>query len=356
MHTDREERPCARRALNRSRMAPLMTAVAALAFGSCPTSALAVTYLGSFLAEAVNSDGRVAGWLPPYPEHAAVWEDGRFARLPELSGTRSRAWDVNDAGTVVGYIDTPAGTQAAMWTSSGVSVLPAPHGSAAASTVSSTGVVGGVYFDTGYQRPVIWSAGLPIELPTLGGVQSDVSGINAAGVAVGWSTRPDNSQQAVMWAGGELIELGGLGHVFSAATAINDAGSVVGYYIPTANLGDPFHAFLWSNGQVTDLGASFATQYSAAEDINASGQVVGRIGGEAVLWEQGAARFLNAELGTGTALYNAVAISNAGDIAFSTAFGGAVLLVPEPSSQALWLAALMVGGLVCSRRAGVRGR
>lgn len=351
MHTVREARPCAGPALIGNRLALLMTALATLVFGSCPSWASPVTYLGSFRAEAVNSAGRVVGWLSTSPEHAAVWEHGTFSRLPELSGTRSRALDVNDAGTVVGYIDTPAGAQAAVWTSSGASVLPAPHGTAAARTVSDTGFVGGSYFDAGYERPVIWSGGVPTELPTLGGVQSDVSGINAAGVAVGWSTRPDNSQQAVMWVGGELIELGGLGSVFSTATAINDAGSVVGYYIPTAQLGDPFHAFLWSNGQVTDLGASFAAQFSAAEDINASGQIVGRIGQEAVLWEHGATRFLNAELGTGTALSNAVGISNAGDIAFSTASGGAVLLVPEPSSLALWLAAFVVGGLVYRRRA-----
>jgi probable HAF family extracellular repeat protein len=51
-----------------------------------------------------------------------------------------------------------------------------------------------------------------------------------------------------------------------AAYSINDSGQVVGYYDT-----DTFHAFLYSNGAMTDLG------HGGASDINASGQVVGEL-------------------------------------------------------------------------------
>jgi probable HAF family extracellular repeat protein len=55
------------------------------------------------------------------------------------------------------------------------------------------------------------------------------------------------------------------------AMAINDSGQAVGYFNDTSG---PQHAFLYSNGNVTDLG-SLGGQSAAAFDLNNAGQITG---------------------------------------------------------------------------------
>jgi probable HAF family extracellular repeat protein len=67
-----------------------------------------------------------------------------------------------------------------------------------------------------------------------------------------------------------LTDLGTLGGGNSAGLAINNAGQVTGNAYTSAGV---YHAFLYSNGQMTDLGT--LGSYSEGEDINNTGQVVG---------------------------------------------------------------------------------
>jgi probable HAF family extracellular repeat protein len=81
----------------------------------------------------------------------------------------------------------------------------------------------------------------------------------------------------------EIIDLGaGLN---STATAVNDLGQVVG------RGGAGSGAFLWQDGTLTDLGVLPGMTSSQAEDINASGQVVGSSGNGSVysafIWTAG---------------------------------------------------------------------
>jgi probable HAF family extracellular repeat protein len=57
-----------------------------------------------------------------------------------------------------------------------------------------------------------------------------------------------------------------------SATGINSTGQVVGSIITT---GGYYHAFLYSNGNMTDLGTIPGSVNSWASGINDSGQVVG---------------------------------------------------------------------------------
>ena len=91
-------------------------------------------------------------------------------------------------------------------------------------------------------------------------VAAGVLGVSGAGGAAG-------SMQA-RWV---VTDLGTLGGKESSAAAINDRGQVVGQS-DTKTKG-VWHAFLWQNGKMTDLG-SF-TGNSEANDINERGQVVG---------------------------------------------------------------------------------
>jgi probable HAF family extracellular repeat protein len=72
-----------------------------------------------------------------------------------------------------------------------------------------------------------------------------------------------------------MTDLGVLkGYVLSQATGVNDAGQVVGFLGPPELTGD--HAFLYSNGAMTDLGGFLGQKDSStASGINDSGQVVG---------------------------------------------------------------------------------
>jgi probable HAF family extracellular repeat protein len=117
------------------------------------------------------------------------------------------------------------------------------------------------------------------DLGTLGGPQSQGSGINASGQVVGTAGLPDNSGHAFLWdSSSGMQDLGTLGDKNSFGVAINDFGQVVGDSYP---LNQPVHAFLWdSNNGMQDLntlippdsGWTLETGY----DINDAGQIVGQ--------------------------------------------------------------------------------
>ena len=72
-----------------------------------------------------------------------------------------------------------------------------------------------------------------------------------------------------------VTDLGTLGTgTASYAYGVNDSGDVVGYAYTTAGTGSP-DAFLYANGTMTDISASWSTPSAIARAINDSGEVVG---------------------------------------------------------------------------------
>jgi probable HAF family extracellular repeat protein len=114
------------------------------------------------------------------------------------------------------------------------------------------------------------------DLGTLGtGRVSDGSSVNALGHVAGDSrTSPTALFHAFLWSDGALTDLGTLGGVQSHAHGVNGSDQVVG----DADIFDPFaeirHAFLWQNGGMVDIGTLGGIE-SVATAINADGTIVG---------------------------------------------------------------------------------
>ena len=113
------------------------------------------------------------------------------------------------------------------------------------------------------------------DLGTLpGDEQSEASGINNRGQVVGTALKFVNGVlygHAFLYSDGQMQDLGTLGGNYSKGLAINNNGQVTGFSF-TANTS---HAFLYSNGAMMDLGTLPGGLGSAGYGINDSGQVVG---------------------------------------------------------------------------------
>lgn len=206
---------------------------------------------GTSEAYGVNDAGTVVGWAPsPRANyyHAFMWKDGGITDISETGlgdPSYSRAFDVNNAEQIVGYIDRD----------------------------------GSLSFTEGDRSAFIWQGGVFSTLDHLSGYTSSTAvAINEAGHVVGWSGDVAGAtSRAVAWLGGGAIDLGTLeGDSNSRALALNDRGQAVGW---SGNGENDSRATFWQRGLRLDLNALLPADSGwhliEARGINNEGVIVG---------------------------------------------------------------------------------
>ena len=197
----------------------------------------------------VNNAGQVVGslWTGLY-QHAFRWQNGVTIDLGTLGGLSSFATAINDAGQVAGTSYTSTGERSAFLWQGGVM-----HdiGASGASDINQSGQVAATSYDASLWTPMMPN-GTEGSFQSLGALPPDytdfretvstysiAAGVNDLGTVVGDSRTihsyadPDGgyeyeTSRVFVWAGGVMEDLLGEGVGLQHATAINNAGQIVG--------------------------------------------------------------------------------------------------------------------------------
>jgi probable HAF family extracellular repeat protein len=249
----------------------------------------------------INSNGDVVGISSAGEEKCAAGYKASQKGMEDIGGLGSRAFALNDVGSVVGDANFQGPGAGAVLASHAaffkggfaydLGTLEGTLYSRANDINASEQIVGfaSTTLDGPYSRAFVWTNQTMLDLGTLGGAYAQANAINDNGFVTGWSQTATGNLIAQTHAflyelkePGSPIppmrDLGTLGGFNSYGTCINASNHVVGYsdISKTNNL---FHGFFYNDGKMTDLGslAPYTPKgnYSAALGINSSDQVVG---------------------------------------------------------------------------------
>jgi probable HAF family extracellular repeat protein len=235
-------------------------------------------------AESISNKNTVVGTASGTPAQGFIWRNGTLMRLPTLGGTCSYGNGISEVEHVVGTSCVPG---------------DAVH------------------------HATLWRGGQTIDLDTFGGAGSGALRINRHDNITGTITELDGSFHGFFWSNGTWSDIGGLGGAQTIPLGINDADIVAGqsdisvvpdprFHIP------PFHGIRWEGGALTDLGQVFGADFVYAIDIDGAGRIAGAadLAGDqaahAFVWTNG----LVTDLGPypGDVVSWANAMNNVGDV------------------------------------------
>jgi probable HAF family extracellular repeat protein len=305
------------------------------------------------VGQAINNSGQITGFSDTvgnstfhafviFPPYTAMID------LGTLGGNQSAAYGINASGQVTGYsftatsgvfhafvtsppytAMTEVGTLGGAW--SGANGINDAGQITGYSAISSDGTFHAFVASPPYSTM--------IDLGTLGGTFSGSFAINNSGQVTGWAYRTNgNTEHAIVISPPytAMIDLGTLGGSESVGQAINNSGQIAGYYIiPVGNnclnpppatdclkgilIPPPYTA-------LTDLGTlgggAYFSDFSVANGINTSGQIVGSsyinptTGEDGFLYSNGSMVGLSTLIpsGSGWKIESAAAINDVGQI------------------------------------------
>ena len=234
----------------------------------------------------INNAGQIVGSVSvsASADHAALWSTtGGMVDLGTLGGPSSVAFKVNDEGQVFGssrISATNATHHAFRWTAAAgmVDLGPLPGDFPIAANESGDAIFSLLLAGGSTLRAFLWTPtnGLR-DLGTLGGGGSLPQAINDREDVVGSSDiGPEAFQHAFLWTSAAgIIDLGTLGGSSSGASAVNQGRWVVGASQTTVSNPNLSDAFLWTpTGGMVDLG-TLGGPTSLASAVNDRGAVVG---------------------------------------------------------------------------------
>jgi uncharacterized membrane protein len=248
------------------------TIALAAALGLASTSyALQITDLGAMgeqysSATAINDSGVVVGQASSGDTRRSFVYDPVNSTRPVQSELVEPA-GVNNSGLIIGTL----GLRPAVFTPSvNTTSFVGDFLAGTATAINNLGQVAGYFYKNprgeGDPQAFIYDRGHGLTAlscsPDGNGCYSVATAINEFGQVVGWSNRG-----AFIYSGGAMQSFGGASAV---ARSINNHGDVVGEYWN----GTVYRAFIYSQAVFTELKDDHS-QYSRATDINDNGQVVG---------------------------------------------------------------------------------
>jgi probable HAF family extracellular repeat protein len=205
-----------------------------------------------------------------------------------LGGTESFAYGISDSEEVIGSSRLIGDTETHSFLYSKGKIKDLyPLNSESIQTVGPSSINGGEIasgvINNGIYYPAIYSiktSKITI-LDSLGGItpynfNGVATSINKSGQAVGYSYIDYINRHAFLYSNGAVTDIGSFGG-YSGATAINNKGRIVGFASGPDN--GRAHAFFYLNGVMKDIDPvaplDFSKSESYARDINNNGDVVG---------------------------------------------------------------------------------